>query len=159
MSNVCLLVFLGRKKKGNKNKPNWPNCDPVQLCKYSVKTCSIIGAKFCCQACSQMSLPHRSQQGKPPLPSPWVWGPKQKLLLECPSRRALPSVLHSSELPAGCSGLGTSQQSWGGCRGCPVLPLTPAQRGIITGIAVCFNHCCTTAQTFWPGCSCSLYQF
>lgn len=54
--------------------PNWLNCEPIKVCKHSVKTCS---NKHQCQIQQpglllDVLLPTGPQEGTLPLPSPWV---------------------------------------------------------------------------------------
>lgn len=91
MSKACLLLFLGRKKK----KPIWPNCEPIEVCKHSVKTCS---NKCSCQILQpglllDVPLPTGPQDGTLSLPSPRDSGEKA----------AVPPRLLPAELSPGAS--------------------------------------------------------
>ena len=147
----CAFCYFWKKKK-----PNWPNCEPIKVCKHTVKTCS---DKHSCQVLEpglllDVLLPTGPQEGTLPLPSPRVLGEK----VAAPSPRILPAepspgASHSPEPLAGCSGLGTSHWHWGGsgpwCKGCAGAAWCPPTDPSITWdhphseSEPVFTHTCT----------------
>lgn len=145
---MCVFWCFWGEKKRNKNKPNWPNCDPIQLCKYSVKMPNSAAVRFA-PKCPYPTDPNRANflsqvlgfgdQTKNSFKPCQVCSTALSFLLgaqdwEHPSRAGEVQGLH-----------------------CP--PTAPSTARDHHWDRICFNHCCSMAQTFWPGCSCSFYHF
>ena len=85
----CAFCYFWKKKK----RTNWPNCEPVKVCKHSVKTCSNIADKFCSQSCSWSSFfPPDPRSGHHPSQAPRLRGRRQQLLLPVSLQRSHPRV-------------------------------------------------------------------
>lgn len=88
--------FWGKRKK---KKQIWPNCEPIEVCKHSVKTCS---NKRSCQILQpglllDVPLPTGPQEGTLSLPSPRDSGEKAAVPPRVLPAEPSPGASHSPE--------------------------------------------------------------